>query len=121
MEKCIALKAKFVTSCDWVDLNIPNLRPDDLGMFYGLKMQVTRNGQFKKRSSLYCWCDWHEKAKHNSWKTVSSLTQQEAMERYVAKVDTIIAMKTADFKPTKGGYQLDYIFCLAISRLYNYE
>ena len=44
----LKLKSKYSEAEQWVDGNITNLQPNDLGEFYGLKMQIERNGEFKE-------------------------------------------------------------------------
>ena len=44
----VKLKSKYAEARKWLDENIPNLRPKDLGKFYGLKMQIEKYGEFKE-------------------------------------------------------------------------
>ena len=45
--------------------------------------------------------DWHEKAKYKSWKKVRNLSINQAMTKYVEKVEFIQENKLADFEPNE--------------------
>ena len=61
---------------------------------------ATENGKFEeeKKPSMF---DWHEKAKYKSWKKVRNLSINQAMTKYVEKVEFIQKNKLADFEPNE--------------------